>query len=68
VLFVFASIEELLQAFCRANSDVMPAFRANMQVVLNSFAPDDLPARLAFLPQSFSPDVLFPVRRRTAFE
>ena len=67
MLFIFAIVEELLQPLRRTNPNVMSAFRADMQVILDRFAPDDLPARLAFLPKSFSADVLFPVCRRTAF-
>ena len=50
MLGVYPGVEQLQEAFDGGNAEVMAALRANFLVFLNRFTPDDLAARLAFLP------------------
>lgn len=61
-------VEKLLQTFSRSNAEMMSALRARLQTFVHRFAPDDLPARIAFLPQSFGAHILFAVAWRAGLD
>ena len=63
-----AVVKELLQPFCRADTEVMATFGTNLQIVFDGFAPDDLPAGFTLLPQALSFDVFLKVFGWFAFE
>ena len=52
-------VEQLLQPLSRSDAEVMTALGASLQILVDGLAPDDLPARITFLPQTFCANVLF---------
>ena len=54
-------VKKLLQTFSRPDAEVMAAFRTRLQIFIDSLAPDNLPTRIALLPQPFGTYVLLTI-------
>jgi hypothetical protein len=65
---VHTIVEELLQAIRGADTKVISALRAHLLVLFNAFAPDDLAARVALLPQAFGAYNALAILRTTTLE
>ena len=59
MLFENAIVKEQLQAFYGAQTEMVLAFWADIEVVFNGFTPNDLATAIAFLPEAFSENCFF---------
>src|SRR5581483_8871651 len=65
-LFAEPVIQQHAHTGARVNAEMPAALRADLHILLERLAPDNLAAVLAFLPQALGADLLFAFRRSIA--